>query len=356
VSIDVDALLAEISPDAPCGEDLSYDPAFMELDRVAQGTPETQVGDYVQEGEEPDWKAVRSGSLDLMSRTKDLRVILYLTLSSLCLDGLPGFRDGLALLRGVLERYWDHVFPQLDPDDNNDPLERMNIISSLSPPQSAMSDTDPMRFRSRVMAAKLCQPGDTRLPRVSLHDILVASGELSGPADEDAAPPQMSLIEAAFENTPVEDLQAMDQTVRDCQDHIEAMDTFLMEQVGAGSAPNLGEIKQVLKQVQVQVADFLEKRGYGEGEAAAAAEAGPGVPPQQAPPGQISSKSDVLKAMDRIIDYYEKNEPSSPVPLLIKRAKRLVGKSFVDIIRDISPDAMSQVTTVSGDRDEEPEE
>jgi type VI secretion system protein ImpA len=53
-----------------------------------------------------------------------------------------------------------------------------------------------------------------------------------------------------------------------------------------------------------------------------------------------------------IISYYERSEPSSPVPLLIKRAKRLVGKSFVDIIRDISPDAMSQVQMVSGEEDQ----
>ncbi len=55
-----------------------------------------------------------------------------------------------------------------------------------------------------------------------------------------------------------------------------------------------------------------------------------------------------------IINHYEQNEPSSPVPLLIKRAKRLVGRSFVDIIRDLSPDAMSQVKMVSGE-EESPE-
>ena len=68
--------------------------------------------------------------------------------------------------------------------------------------------------------------------------------------------------------------------------------------------------------------------------------------------GRITSNQDVLKALDMIIAYYTQSEPSSPVPLLIKRAKRLVGKSFVDIIRDLSPDAMSQVKMVSGDEDQ----
>jgi type VI secretion system protein ImpA len=52
-----------------------------------------------------------------------------------------------------------------------------------------------------------------------------------------------------------------------------------------------------------------------------------------------------------IIRYYEQHEPSSPLPLLLKRAKRLVGRSFVDIIRDISPDAMTQVQVVSGEEE-----
>lgn len=68
--------------------------------------------------------------------------------------------------------------------------------------------------------------------------------------------------------------------------------------------------------------------------------------------GSITSNQEVLKALDMILAYYQHSEPSSPVPLLIKRAKRLVGKSFVDIIRDLSPDAMAQVKMVSGDEDQ----
>ena len=120
--LDVDALLTEISPDAPCGEDISYDVAFLDLERIAQGKAEKQVGDYIQEREEPDWKQVYRQSLELLERSRDLRLILYLTASTLRLEGLSGFCDGLALLRGVVERYWEHLFPQLDPEDDNDPL------------------------------------------------------------------------------------------------------------------------------------------------------------------------------------------------------------------------------------------
>jgi type VI secretion system protein ImpA len=145
---------------------------------------------------------------------------------------------------------------------------------------------------------------------------------------------------------------------------------MLIEQVGASSVPDFNRLESLLRQMQSKTGIYMERRGYGadassagepngaaEGDstnrevrqtadAAAPAVRGPGLT------GSVASNQDVQKALDMIISYYDRSEPSSPVPLLIKRAKRLVGKSFVDIIRDISPDAMSQVQMVSGEEDQ----
>ena len=375
--IDVDALLTEISPDAPCGEDISYDVAFLELERIAQGKAEKQVGDYIQEREEPDWKQVYRQSLELLERSRDLRLILYLTVSTLCLEGLPGFCNGLALLRGVVERYWDHLFPQLDPEDDNDPLERMNIISALSPPATAMSDQDPMKFIPRLMEIPLCVPEDARLPHPSLRQIHMASGEISAPEAEASNVPSMQLIDAAFEQAEIEALKTTDQGLRDCLDHLHVMDQVLIDHVGTTATPDFSRLEHLLQQMQSKTGMYLERRGYGpdvsllkqtqtkiktylgkkrsntnESQADNVNRAtSTGGPPEQELSGRVTSNQDVLKALDMIINHYEQKEPSSPVPLLIKRAKRLVGRSFVDIIRDISPDAMSQVQMVSGEAD-----
>lgn len=379
---DVDTLLMEISPDAPCGEDITYDVAFLELERLAQGTAEMQVGDHIQESEEPDWEKVQSHSLELIERSRDLRLINYLTLSALCLEGLSGFCDGLALLRGVVERYWDHVFPQLDPEDDNDPLERMNIIGSLSPQDTVMSDQDPMKFRSRLMNVPLCTPDDARLPHPSLRHILMASGELQAPETEGTSGPTIQLIDAAFEQTEIGTLQTTDQILRDCLEHLNALDNMLIDHVGSTTAPNLSSLEHLLKQIQSKIGMYLERRGYGADVSVlkqiqtkmgtylerkrsnpnkSQANTGGRVTSADGAPhpelsGQVTSKQEVLKALDMIVNYYEQNEPSSPVPLLIKRAKRLVGKSFVDIIRDLSPDAISQVRMVSGEQEGTSEE
>lgn len=374
-NFDIDTLLSEISPDSPCGEDISYDVAFMELERLAEGTTETQMGDHIQEGVEPDWKKVYKLSLDLLKRSRDLRLILYLTASALRLDGLQGFCDGLALLRGIVERYWEPMFPQLDPDDDNDPLERMNIIGSLSPPSTVMSDQDPMKFIPCLMNVPLCVPEDARLPRPSLRQILLSSGELQATESDSSDVLSTQIIDAAFEQSEIESLKTTDQLLRDCLEYVNLLDQDLMDHVGSSAAPNFSRLERVLKQMQSKTGTFLERRGYGPDESLlkrtkkkikGMMDVEPSSSDQssedienmgsssgghagQALSGAIASNQDVQKALDMILTYYDRNEPSSPVPLLIKRAKRLVGKSFVDIIQDLSPDAMSQVQMFSGE-------
>ncbi|MDX2441403.1 MAG: type VI secretion system ImpA family N-terminal domain-containing protein, partial [Desulfobacterales bacterium] len=198
-NFDLNTLLTEISSDAPCGKDISYDADFLELERIAEGTAETQVGDHVQEAVKPDWKEVRQLSLGLLERSLDLRLIIYLSAAMLRLEGISGFSNGLALLRGLVEQYWEHLFPQLDPEDDNDPLERMNIIGSLSPPATGMND--PMQFIPRLMALPLCKPDDVRLPHVSLRDMHIESGEILLSESEAGGAPSLQLIDAAFEQT-----------------------------------------------------------------------------------------------------------------------------------------------------------
>ncbi len=354
--IDMEGLLAPVSEETPCGEDLSYDPAYVELETAAQGTAEQRMGDSVVAAQEPNWRDVRERCTDLLARSKDLRLVLHLTLALLRLEGLAGFRDGLALLHGLLERFWGDLHPRLDPEDDNDPTERMNIVSSLSPPAGVYQD--PMQFLRRVREAPLC--ASRSLGRFSLRDIMAATGEV--PAEPDSPAPEMSVIEAAFADTDVEELQALAQAVEQAAGYVGSIDALLTQQVGAGRAPDLGGILQVLAQVRKHVQNGLARHGVTQpvaagpapgpaaAEAAAGAAAGgeasPAAPPAR--PGEIRSPQDVVLALDSICQYYERHEPSSPVPLLLTRARRLVSKSFIDIVRDLTPEALQKLELLGG--------
>ncbi len=97
--LDVPVLLAAVSPDSPCGDDLEYDAAFLELERIAQGQPERQMGDAVLPAEPPEWPRVRALASELFGRSKDLRVANLLLQSNVALDGLDGLTEGLLLVR-----------------------------------------------------------------------------------------------------------------------------------------------------------------------------------------------------------------------------------------------------------------
>jgi type VI secretion system protein ImpA len=64
--------------------------------------------------------------------------------------------------------------------------------------------------------------------------------------------------------------------------------------------------------------------------------------------GEVHSRDDVVKMLDKICTYYEQNEPSSPVPLLMQRARRLVTMNFMEIMKDLADKGLPQVEAVTG--------
>src|SRR5439155_25440351 len=97
--------------------------------------PEQQIGSTVVPAEDPDWKVVQKQATELLARSKDLRVATQLAAALLRTGGWAGFAQGLAVLRGLSERYWDGLHPRRDPADDNDPTQRVNILMSLASPE-----------------------------------------------------------------------------------------------------------------------------------------------------------------------------------------------------------------------------
>jgi type VI secretion system protein ImpA len=121
----VESWLEPLEGDA-CGDDLEYDPAFLELDQAAAGKTETQFAP----AEPPQWVQVRELSEGLLARTRDLRVALLWGRACLNVDGLEGLAPALRLIHGLLDRFWDDVHPRNDPDDG-DAFARLSVLGSL---------------------------------------------------------------------------------------------------------------------------------------------------------------------------------------------------------------------------------
>ncbi len=342
------AVLEAVPGDEPCGPNLEYDADFAELAKLVEGKPEQQIGDTVIPGEEPEWVHVERKAKELLARTKDLRVGLSLTKALVHTGGYPGLAQGLAILRGFVDTYWDTVHPQLDPDDDNDPTMRMNLLAELC---------DSTGMLVYVRAAPLVAV--RALGRFSLRDIAVATGELSPPANAEGTPPSMATIDAAFYAVDVAELEATLAAAREARQHVTDIENIVTDKVGVGNAVSLSKVREMLKQAVTTLEKYHGMRAGGadaavldgaplvDGQPVAMAAGGP-----QRLSGEITSREDVLRALDKICQYYERYEPASPLPMLLGRCKRLATMSFLDIIRDMAPDGLAQVQLLRGPEEE----
>lgn len=342
--MNVEASLAPISDGQPCGDNLEYDAEFTALSQAAQPVPEQVMGDTVVAAREPEWRDVAERALALLSRTKDLRVAAWLTRALLRLEGFTGLRDGLALVRALLDRHWEHVHPQLDPEDGNDPTYRLNSLAALSDPEGLLRDIR----RAPIVASRSFGP-------VSYRDVAIATGELSVAGDSEE-PRDLAQINAAFMESDGPALLATVDALSEAVGHVRAMDALVIERLGAANALDLAPLTSALVAIEKIVTEKVTQRGLRAPEHAASAgdmeAAGTGAPAGETPrldvSGEVRSREDVVRLIDRICAYYERCEPSSPVPLLLNRAKRLVSKSFIDVLRDLAPDGVPQAELIRG--------
>ncbi len=287
---------------------------------------------------------IRRRAFGLLQRSRHLQVALYFSLALLTTEGLSGLRDGLYLMRGLLERFWDDLYPQLDPQDDNDPTERVNILMPLS--TEPASQWDPVRFRSRLLRVPLCH--SRRAGGFSLRDVQIALGEKTAPAGGPDAP-QMPIIQAAFRETAAEELQNTLRGARQAVEHLDGIRRVFQERAQEGVSPELsglqGDLEKICRVLEPYAGTGPVPDGGTPGDTAIH------PAPERDPTtrsGEIRSRSDALAAIERACQYFERHEPSSPVPLLLRRAQRLAPKTFLEIIEDVCPGALDQVTVVSG--------
>jgi hypothetical protein len=118
----MDAAILDAIPGAnPSGENLRYELIYREIRkraRRARGEAFSHPGDLDYCSADEDWRFVALTCRDLlMRRSKDLMLAAWLTEAQLAVDGLSGLRDGLDILRGLIEAFWETLYPEIEDGD-----------------------------------------------------------------------------------------------------------------------------------------------------------------------------------------------------------------------------------------------
>lgn len=346
--INVDDLLKPVAEDKPCGEDFTYHPAFQNLETISRGKAETQFSP----AEEPDWKAVRDAALEVLGQSKHLSASVILCSALLKVGGLEGLRDGFAVVRGLTEKYWDGLYPKLDAEDNNDPIERLNILNNLSGG----------RFITQLKQVLLCN--SPAMGRITLQQIITAKekagqAEPAGGKKDSDSTPDLNQIQAAFRDAGSDTAKITLVLVNEVIGHVQGIESFLDSTLGAGKGVNFEPLDKLFVIMKSAVAPHASTGDASAGQPSdgnpalpagggkSSAKGGPGLS------GSIQTRADVIKALDLICDYYRDNEPSSPVPLILQRAQRLVAMDFMEIVTDLTPDALTQLQVITGKKPKE---
>ena len=293
-------LLQPLDGGAPCGPDVRELNAFSSL-----RTQVEQLDRPVdKEGPPPrvDWARQQERILELARQTRDLRVWVWLAQSRLATDGLPGFASAMELLAAGLDRFWNELPPYDEEDDN--PRERfmarLGVLGSL-----ACSN-------NQIAADELIKRRSTFLFLQDFERAVAAAGK-DGPETAQRLETVFTGLEALFR-----------------------------ERFGAAGDPQLGfgELTRRLRSLRDRVEPQEER---------------PDAAPLRAnghANGAVRSRDEVVAALDRVLEYYSRNEPSSPVPLLVGRAKRLVAMTFLDAIKELAPGGLKELQAVAGAGDE----
>ena len=314
-------LLEPIAPDQPCGENLEDTPLLASFDAFRV------FGHLTPPDPAPEWEEVKNRALDALRKSKDLRLLAYLGTAMLRTDGLPAFTRTLTIASRWLESYWAQTYPQVDEDV----ILRRNALNCFADSAVVIDGLRRMPLVSSREHGTYC-----------LRDIDIATGQ--APSNGDARPDE-SQITAAFNGAPLGDLQALQQSTVDALAAIKNIATTMSGAAGTEATPdfeplatNISRIDRVLRQ---QISSRVGANG-------ADAEPGAVASSQMIAVGAIRSRQDAIRALEAVAEFFRQNEPSSPIPLLVDRAKRLVSKNFLEVLADVAPEAVPQARAAGG--------
>jgi type VI secretion system protein ImpA len=313
-----------VSAEKPCGEDLEDTQLLASFDAFRL------FGQAVPLPSETDWRDIKAKSLEAIKKSKDLRLLGHLGAAALRTDGWAGFLGSVHVAAGWIKTYWSDVYPHVDEDA----ILRKNALNNLS---DRMSVLDGLRRMPIVE--------NRQLGRISLRDVELATGQIQA-AESDTAPATEAQIAAVFAATATEALQDNKSKIGTAIADLKAIDTAMRDFGGTAASPDFDPLVSLLAKIDNLLAEQLTARGATSADASSGADSTGGG--QAIGVGSIKSRQDATRALDAIALFFRQSEPSSPIPMFLERAKKLIGKDFLEILADVAPDGVASARSAGG--------
>ena len=370
--IDFDRWLSPLDGDSPSGRDLRNDTRFHELERLVEPQVEVSYDDHNRPSSEKlvpvDWRKVLAKAEEVGKAGRDLRLLVIVVRALAGEEGFAGLAQGLTLIARTFADYWETMHPALrqGASGSEAALRRMNALADLQ------NGKDGLLFELRERVWMNVPPvGPVRgveLEKASLdgNSALKDAPGLGAAEAERLKAEHGKLIDrvrvacAEFAKRHPERASA---TIADIEAAVAALDGVdaAVRQHLPETATTLPELRGFLDRVGSAL-----KRGSLQSAQSVAGAADPPVEAAplsaQAPrpvanghdasaamlPARINTRDDVVKCLDLVIDFYDRGEPSSPIPHLARRIRRMVHMDFIELMEDLAPAGLKEFRLLAG--------
>lgn len=319
------ALLAPIPGDNPAGKDLRYDPRYDKIKEARREDLDLPAGGLAVDRKVADWPAVITQARTLLEKeTKDLQLSVWLTEALLKKDGFGGFATGLQATAGLLEQFWETLWPELDPDDlelRSGPLEwvgsKLDVTVRQTPIASqGVSLLDYQLSRAIPTEQAAIEDSAKREEREE-----AANSGRRMPEEVDKA---IAGVNKVYYKTLVADVRA-------AQDALDALERTSDDRFGR-DAPAFGKVRAALEEVHRACTALLAQKLDADPDPAGESQA-PGDVGSYAPPAdgagaagplaaEPTSAADAGARVGGAARYLRAQEPTNPAPYLMLRGLR----------------------------------
>ncbi len=347
-NLDFEALLAPIEGEAAVGENLRDDASptsvyyqIKDARSAARAAERNMEMDEEPSGFLDEWRSILELSPDIIAtRSKDLEIADWLTEALLRAHGFSGLRDGFRLMHGLVENFWDGLYPLEDED---------GMETKVAPLTGLNGDGGDGTLIQPIRKVHITQ-GGSDLPYAFWQ--YEQAGELAKVADEekrqariDAGALTMEQMTRAVSETPAPFYSDLVADLKACIDEFSKLNALLDEKCGQDSPPS-SNIRNLLQTI-LDETSFLAKDKLISDEPAsdgseaedgtdAAAGAASGASPAVA--GAIATREDAFNTMLKVAEFFRRTEPHSTLSYSLEEMVRRARMPLSDLLVELIPD------------------
>ncbi len=322
--IDIASLLAPISGESPAGAYPIPFEARSKLDEARNEVLPDPDDPMAPEPKKADWPgAIKAAQQVLKETSKDLLTAARLTEGLTKQHGFPGLRDGLRLMREMVEQCWDRLNPPIEDGD----------VEVRAGPFYWLDDPDKgARFPTSLRRVPMLAGPERSYSWADWRNSQDGKGDVSREEFEKA------VVAATYEKC-----EALATVTEEVVEECGKLAQSLGQKMGQ-AAPGLTGMRQTMDECRRLARQILDRKpkpvaegegpgAPGEGAAAPAAGGGPSMATS------ARSRAEVYRQLAQAADVLRQLEPHSPIPYLIERAVALGNLPFPDLIKVLVRDA-----------------